>query len=87
MPCINWHLAVVEDTISREDGLVRAANIRMSTGRTNGPITKLFPLEVTAEDLPPKQGSLPKDFSNSDTQISSTVEQVKDIPKARRPAR
>ena len=35
MPRINWHLAVVEDTISGEDGLVRAANIRTSTGRTN----------------------------------------------------
>ncbi len=27
---------------------VRAANIQTSNGRTNRPITKLFPLEVTA---------------------------------------
>jgi len=57
----------------------------MFTGRTNRPTTKLFPLEVTAEELAPKQGSSPKDFSNSDTQISLTVEPVEDIPKARRP--
>ena len=47
---INWRLAVVEDTIVGEDGLVRAANIRTSTGRTNRPVIKLYPLEVTAED-------------------------------------
>jgi len=49
-PRINWRLAVVEDTIAGEDGLVRAANIRTSTGRTNRPIVKLYPLEVAAED-------------------------------------
>jgi len=75
----------VENTISGEDGLVRAANIRMSTSRTNCPITKLFPLEVTAEDLHPSKVPLLKRFSNSGTQISSTVEQVEDITKARRP--
>jgi len=33
-PHINWRLA-----ISGEDGLIRAANIKISTGRTNRPIT------------------------------------------------
>ena len=60
--CINWRLAVVEDTIAGEDGLVRAANIRTSTGRTNRPIAKLYPLEVTAEDPLFKQH---QDKSNS----------------------
>jgi len=49
-PRINWYLAVVGDTIVGEDGLVRSANIRTSTGKTNRPISKLYPLEVTAED-------------------------------------
>ena len=40
----------MEDTITGEDGLIRAANIQTSTGRTNRPIIKLYPLEVTAED-------------------------------------
>ena len=56
-PRINWRLAVVEDTIAGEDGLVRAANIRTSTGRTNRPVTKLYPLEVTAADPLLKQDS------------------------------
>jgi len=34
-PCINWRLAVVEDTIAGDDGLITAANIRTSTGKTN----------------------------------------------------
>ena len=45
---INWRLAVVESLITGNDGLVRAANIRTSTGRTNRPLAKLYPLEVTA---------------------------------------
>jgi len=45
-PRINWQLAVVEDTISEDNSLIRAANIRTSTGRTNCPITKLYPREV-----------------------------------------
>ena len=32
---INWCLAVVEDTISGENGPVRAVKIRTSTGKTN----------------------------------------------------
>lgn len=45
-----WRLAVVEDLIHGGDGLVRAANIRTSTGRTNRPIVRLIPLEVSAQD-------------------------------------
>jgi len=56
-PRINWRFAVVEDTIAGEDGLVRAANIRTSTGRTNRPVSKLYPLEVTVADPLLKQDS------------------------------
>ena len=49
-PCVHWRLAVVEDLIHGGDGLVRAANIRTSTGRTNRPIIRLIPLEVSAPD-------------------------------------
>ena len=68
-PRINWRLAVVEELITGKDGLVRAANIRTSTGQTNRPIVKLYPLEVassgafvnddlknTDDNLTPKQG-------------------------------
>ena len=38
------------------DGHVRVANIRTKTGKTNRPIAKLYPLEITAqtEQLVPK---------------------------------
>ena len=59
-PRSTWKLAVVEDLIEGGDGLVRAANIRTSTGRTNRPLssthTKLYPLEVcTNEATPPTE--------------------------------
>ena len=46
---LTWKLAVVESLIRGRDGYVRAANIRTKSGRTNRPITKLYPLEVTAK--------------------------------------
>ena len=49
---LNWRLAVIEELITGKDGLVRAANIRTSTGRTNRPIVKLYPLEVTSSEAP-----------------------------------
>ena len=44
---VNWRLAIVERIIQGKDGLVRAADIKTSTGYTNRPITKLYPLEVS----------------------------------------
>ena len=45
---VNWRLAIIESLIYGNDGMVRAANIKTSTGYTNRPITKLYPLEVTS---------------------------------------
>ena len=45
---VQWRMAVIESLIKGSDGLVRAVNIRTSNGRTNRPITKLYPLEITA---------------------------------------
>ena len=47
-PRYSWKLAIIDELIRRNDGLVRAANIRSKTGTTNRPITKLHPLEITA---------------------------------------
>ena len=48
-PRIGWKLAVVEDVVRGNDGLVRAAKLRTSTGVTiNRPIVRLYPLEVTS---------------------------------------
>ena len=45
-PRINWKLAVIEKLITGLDGVTRAAEIRTARGKTNRPITRLFPLEI-----------------------------------------
>ena len=50
IPRTTWKMAVIEDLIMGGDGLVRAATIRTSTGTTNRPITKLYPLELNTAD-------------------------------------
>lgn len=40
-------MAVIEELIKGNDGLVRAANIRTAAGRTNRAVTRLVPLEVS----------------------------------------
>ena len=39
---------VIEKLIIGNNGLVRAVNVRTANGRTNRPIVRLYPLEVTA---------------------------------------
>ena len=50
-----WKLAVIEELIRGNDGLVRAASIRTKNGQTNRPITKLYPLEICAENNEKRQ--------------------------------
>ena len=45
-PRTRWKLVVIQDLIRGRD-VVRAANIRTSTGKTNRPVTKLYPLEIS----------------------------------------
>lgn len=47
-PRTMWKPAVIEELIRGNDGLVRAANIRTATGKTNRPIARLVPLEVSS---------------------------------------
>ena len=51
-PRSTWKLAVIENLIRGRDGLVRAAHIRTSTGYTNRPVTKLYPLKITTTTVP-----------------------------------
>jgi len=46
-PRTTWKLAIVEGLITGKDGLVCAANIKTPQGRTNLPIAKMIPLEVS----------------------------------------
>ena len=48
-PRITWKLAVIEELMKGKDGLVRAAKIRTAQGRTNHPIARLIPLEVSSD--------------------------------------
>lgn len=43
----SWKLAVVENLIRSADGKVRAAEVRTANGKTNRPINKLYPLELS----------------------------------------
>ena len=49
---VHWRLAVIERLNKGADGLTRSADIRTSTGKTNRPIAKLYPLEVTTAEVP-----------------------------------
>ena len=49
-PRLQWKLAVVEDLIKGNDGLIRAAHIRTDNVKTTRPIVKLYPLEVNEGD-------------------------------------
>ena len=48
IPRLKWKMAVVEQLIQGRDGYTRAENIRYNGGRTNRPITKLYPLELSS---------------------------------------
>jgi len=52
-PQIQWRLAVIEKLNKGGDGMTRSADIRTSSGRTNRPIVKLYPPEVTSNDTEP----------------------------------
>ena len=46
-PRINWKMAVVENLVKGNDGLVRSVSIRTKNGATNRPVSKLYPLELS----------------------------------------
>jgi len=60
-----WKLAIFEGLIIGKDGLVHAANIKTSQRRTNHPIAKLIPLEVSTQTSTKTDRS--KSFAQKDT--------------------
>ena len=56
-PRINWKLAIVEEPIEGNDGLVHAARIRTSNCTTTRLIVKLYSLEVVSNDQSPMDSS------------------------------
>ena len=48
-PRVKWRLAVIGELVRGNDGMVRASKIRITQGRTNCPIAKLIPLELSSD--------------------------------------
>ena len=46
-PRKEWKLVIVENLIRSTDGEIRAADIRTANGKTNRPISTLYPLQMT----------------------------------------
>jgi len=65
-PRSTWKLAIVEELITGKDGLMHAAKIKTSQGRTNRPIAKLIPLEVSTPVAP--ETDQPNSVAQNDTQ-------------------
>lgn len=66
-PRSTWKLAIVEELITGKDGLTRAAKIKTSRGRTNRPIAKLIPLEVSTPIAP--ETDQPNSVAKNDIQM------------------
>ena len=50
VPCMKWRLGLIIELYKGYDGIVRSAKLKTSTGFTNRPISKLYPLEVRSND-------------------------------------
>ena len=50
IPRINWKLAVVERLMTGLDVIIRAAEIRITGGKTNLLIIRIFPLEINQNE-------------------------------------
>ena len=73
IPRTNWKLAVVEKLITVLDGISRAAEIRTAGGKTNHPITRLFPMDVNEDGSSMEIQQVPPSDVSGDTQ--NTVKQ------------
>ena len=58
------------------DGLTHAAEIRTSTGQTNRPIAKLYPLEVHSDEYTNKVPPAPTSVAENSVQQLETVNRI-----------
>ena len=59
-PRSQWKLGVIEELTRGNDGYIRSVTVRTAGGRTNRPIVRLYPLEVSAsESLASKESEGP----------------------------
>ena len=65
MKCSKWKLAIITELINGNNGLVRAAKIRMNEIETTRPIVKIFPLEVTMNTFSQEKSVSDEQSSNN----------------------
>jgi hypothetical protein len=70
-PRKEWKLAVVENLIRSTNGEIRAANIRTANEKTNRPISKLYPLQMT------EPASVPVEISSVPTNVPARSRPVR----------
>ena len=64
-PRVYWKLAVIEKLSKGGDGLIRSAEVRTSNGKTNRPIARLYPLEVTDDSTTSEQNTVTEEQGNT----------------------
>jgi len=57
LPRNQWKLTVIEDLKKGDDGYIRSVTVRTANGRTNRPIARLYPLEVSADEYSTNGGT------------------------------
>jgi len=80
---VNWKLAIVTRLLVGHDGFTLAAEIRTSTGSTNRPIAKLYPLEVHSDEYVNKAPPTPARVTDD----TLTVRQPEKEDKVSQPMR
>ena len=87
-PRLQWKLAVVDDLVKGNDGLVHSAHISTANHKTNRPITRLYPLEVvsseTRENTDHEQGSTSRETSDREQRPASSESETR--PRSKRAA-
>jgi len=67
--------------VKGNDGLIRTAHIRTSTGRKNRSITRLYPLEVTAHETPGCDSTRMESDTTSDCEESKEKPDLSKRPR------
>ena len=77
-PRVNWKLAMIEGLTTDNDGMVRSTNMQTKTGIPNRPVSKLYPLEVTAIEATTVQSQVTEEPENDqdDKPVMDTSSQV-----------
>ena len=73
----------MERFIKGKDGLVRAADIKTSTGYTSRPITKQYPLEVTLTTHRKTKPSQSSELTKSSKPVRRTAQVAREKQKNR----